>query len=247
MYTWIKTVLGVTLASLLAAGVWGCLGVTRHLIVALDKWGDAAVQLGRAGDGASLIEQRIGAKHGTVAMLDEDIGAAKSLIVHGDMVARHEQQQLTTWDQRGAELYANINGGVSDLRDTIRTGKDAVSAVQGTANAGSDLLYEAAASFRQMNDPHTGIAATLGNVNGGIADARKLVPEVARGITAGANTAQHIDGISGDMQTALHPILNPDKCTTRACKFKRAISSAKSISGGAEGMYYVIEVAKALF
>lgn len=237
MYTWLKYAAIATVAAILALTVWGCIGVAHHLIMALD--------------GITQTTTKLNGPHGTIAMADEDIGAAKSLIIHADLVARHEQQSLNTWDARAAQLFDNINGGVTDLRGAINAGADmaraatgTVGAMQGTASAGTDLLAEAAKSFRQVNDPHVGIAATLGNLNGGIDDARKLAPEVARGVTAGADTAQHIDGITGDFQTALHPILNPDPCKTRACKVKRGLGAVKAAGGGAEGLYYMVEVLK---
>lgn len=50
-------------------------------------------------------------KNGTIAEVDKTILGVKSLIVHTDLVARHEDQQLTTWDDRGTTLFANVNGG----------------------------------------------------------------------------------------------------------------------------------------
>lgn len=192
MYTWLKTVLGVTVATLLALSVWGCFGVARHLIVAVDKLGDAGE--GLAGTAARLNDPQ----KGTIKMLDEDVGATKSLIIHADLVARHEQQSLNTWDDRVASIFDNINGGVTDLRGTIQAATGTVSAVQGTANASTDLLTEAAKSFRTLNDPSAGLAATLANANGGITDLRTLTPEVKRTVTASANTMEHVNGIAGD-------------------------------------------------
>lgn len=126
-----RTLLGVAssaLAALLGLAVWGCFGLTQHIIVAVDKFGDA-------GAGLAQTTARLNGRHGTLAMMDEDVGAAKSLIVHADLAARHEQQQLTTWDIRGAVLFSNLNGGVSDLRTTIN-------AATGTANAASEALDE---------------------------------------------------------------------------------------------------------
>jgi hypothetical protein len=67
------------------------------------------------------ILDRIGEpKNGTIAELDKSILGVKSLIVHADLVARHEQQQLSTWDDRGTTLFTNVNGGISDMRATVK-------------------------------------------------------------------------------------------------------------------------------
>ena len=130
------------IAALLGLAVWGCCGLTRHVIVAVDKIGDAGSNLAEAGAGIAQASARINGPHGTIAMMDEDAGAAKGLIVHADMAARHEQQQLTTWDARGADLFANLNGGVTDLRTTVNAIAQTASAATGTAIAASATLGE---------------------------------------------------------------------------------------------------------
>ena len=59
-------------------------------------------------------------KNGTIAEVDKTILGVKSLVVHTDLVARHEEQQLTTWDDRGTVLFSNVNGAISGARSTIR-------------------------------------------------------------------------------------------------------------------------------
>ena len=59
-------------------------------------------------------------KNGTIAEVDKLILGVKSLVVHADLVARHEQQQLSAWDERGAELFRNVDGAVTDARATVK-------------------------------------------------------------------------------------------------------------------------------
>lgn len=182
----LKIAIGVTATVLLGLAVWGCCGLTRHIIVAVDRFGDA-------GAGLAQTAAKLNGKHGTIAMLDEDAGASKSLIIHADLVARHEQQSLNTWDRRTTELFNNVNGGVTDLRGTVK-------AATGTANAATGLLSESTDTVRTLNDPRTGLPATLGNANGAVTDLRKLTPELKRTATASANTMEHVNGITGDGQ-----------------------------------------------
>ena len=128
-------------AALLALTVWGFFGLNRHLIVAIDQCGDAAT-------GIEQTTAALSGKHGTIAMVDEDAGAAKSLIVHADLVARHEQQSLNAWDTNGTVLFNNINGTVTDLR--------------GTVNASTDLVKAATQTAQIMNN---GLPVTLAEVN----------------------------------------------------------------------------------
>ncbi len=133
------------MTALLGLAAWGCCGLARHIIVAVDRLGDA-------GAGLAETAAKLNGPHGTIAMADEDAGAAKSLIVHGDLVARHEQQQLTAWDERGTVLFANLNGGVSDLRTTITAAAGTARAATATLGEGQRTLRRAAAcpgSFRR--------------------------------------------------------------------------------------------------
>lgn len=123
------------LAALLGLSVWGCFGLAHHIIVAVDEFGAASTSLAAAGAGIAQTTAKLNGPHGTIAMADEDVGAAKSLIIHADLAARHEQQQLTTWDERGTVLFSNLNSGVTDLRATIN-------AAAGTANAATATLGE---------------------------------------------------------------------------------------------------------
>jgi len=197
----VVTIYALAITTALAAlAVWGCCGLMRHVIVAVDKFGDA-------GAGLAQTTAHLNAPHGTIAMIDEDAGASKSLIIHADLVARHEQQQLNTWDERGTALFDNANGAVTDLRATINAGTK-------TEDAATETLTQTTAT---------------------VADLRTMLPDLKRAMDNTADLTQHTDGIAknveattGDLQAKLHPILNPAPCTTRMCKFKRDLSALKS-------------------
>ena len=186
MPRWLKITWVCTATALLGLAVWGCCGLTAHIIIAVDRLGDA-------GAGLAQTAAKLNGKHGTIAMLNEDVGASKSLIIHADLVARHEQQSLSTWDQRGSDLFNNVNGAVTDLRGTFN-------ATAGTATAATELIAESADTVRILNDPRKGLPATLDNANGVANDLRALTPELQRTATASANTMEHVNGIAADGQ-----------------------------------------------
>jgi hypothetical protein len=197
-------------AAVIGITVYGCCGLTRHAIVAIDKWGDAGVQLGRAGDAATQVAAKVNGENGTIAMLNEDIGAAKSMLIHADLVARHEQQQLSTWDKRGAELCANVNGAVSDLRTTVQKAGD----TEDAASKFVEVLRLAAA------DKDNGLGAVLANVNGGMGDVRSMASDGRRITKATAGTMEHVEGITGDIQVQTHKLNAPKT------KMQRVIDTA---------------------
>jgi hypothetical protein len=226
-------------ASALAAVALMCLAIgalaVRYYTMAPEvsktvaSWGDA-------GEGFAQIAQHLNdPKKGTIMMLDQDVGAAKSLIIHADLVARHEQQQLDTWDDRGTIIFNNANGTLTDLR--------------GVLTAGKGTLDQATETLKIINDPKTGLHVVLVDADGVIKDLGTLTPDVQRAVKGLADTSEqtagigtHLNATTGDLQHALHPILNPDPCTTRACKFKRDLKALKAVGPGAEGLYYLIQI-----
>lgn len=219
------------LTALCGLAVWGCFGLNKHAIVAFDN-------LSAAGAGLTQTAQYLNdPDKGTIKMIDEDAGAAKSLIIHADLVARHEQQQLNTWDARGTELFNNANGAVTDLRGVFTSGKA--------------TLDQATETLKIINDPKTGLRVVLEHTDGTIQDLGSLTPDIKRATKGLADTSeqtagigQHLNATTGDLQHALHPILNPDPCTTRGCKIKRDLAKLKVAGPTAEGLYYLIQIFK---
>src|SRR5271166_4668360 len=116
------------LAALTVAGS-SCF-VAWHLSRALDAWGAGGSQ---TFIGLNTTLQRLNGPHGTLTMADEDIGALKSMLVHFDLVARHEQQQLVTYDGYAAQLVSHLNG-------TLDAAQRAAGSVSGTAQAATAAL-----------------------------------------------------------------------------------------------------------
>ncbi len=178
--------------ALCGLAVWGCCGLTRHIIVAVDHLGDA-------GAGIAQTAAKLNGRHGTIAMMDEDAGAAKSLIIHADLAARHEQQQLTTWDARGAELFANLDNGVTDLRTTIR-------AATGTADAASATLAEGQHTLRAFQP-------LLGSSDAAVADIDALLRDEAihRTLTHVESMTASGDRIAADAAFEADKFTHPQK------------------------------------
>jgi hypothetical protein len=184
----LHVLIAVVIAALLGLSVWGCLGLTHHIIVAVDKFGDA-------GSGLSETTAKLNGPHGTITMMDEDVGAAKSLIIHADLAARHEQQQLTTWDARGATLFSNLDGGVTDLRTTVN-------AAAQTANAATATLSEGQRTLAALQP-------VLGQSSATVADFDALLKDQAI-----HRTFDHVESItaSGD-RIAADAAIEADKFT----------------------------------
>lgn len=150
-------------------GVRGARTLTTHVCVAVDHLGDAGLGLKETAD-------HLNAKHGTIAMLDEDAGAAKSLIIHADLVARHEEQSMTTWDADATQLFANLNGGVTDLRATVKAGNTALDGLVpievGLTQEVKDMDVATTDVATLVSDPH--IKGTVSHLDGMVANGEDM-------------------------------------------------------------------------
>jgi hypothetical protein len=160
------------LAALLGLAVWGCVGVTHHLVIAIDRLGDAGMSI-------TQTAAKLNGPHGTIAMTDEDVGAAKSLIIHADLVARHEQQSLGAMDAGASEITQNLNATVLDLRKTILT-------ANGTAAAAGDTLRAAQPALGALAATENAATRSLNDLDARIDDPRvgDLLESLRSGVTS---------------------------------------------------------------
>lgn len=190
------------------------------LLVLIGTWVWAGYQLGTASQSATPVVGKIGvtldkinSPTGTLVLTNKAVNEFRSLIVHADLVARHEQQQLTTWDTRGKILFDNLNGGVTDLRGTVQSlGK--------TANAATGVLDEGRKTLSIVNNPETGLPELEDNSNGAINDLRNYLRSKAvqdlpvqtdRFLKAGAGTMENIQSMSEDGKYEIHKLTHPTK------------------------------------
>ena len=166
-------------SALLGLTVWGCCGLTEHAIVAIDHWGDAGSGLKETA--AKLNDPQ----KGTIKILNEDADSAKEVITRFGLVARHEQHQLTTWDDRGTELFNNADGAITDLRGTIRSAGKTADAATGALNAAQGAI--------------TAAKPVLDDTDATIKKIQAMTPDIARAAKGTADTAQETAGTMGDV------------------------------------------------
>jgi hypothetical protein len=58
-------------------------------------------------------------------------------------------------------------------------------------------------------------------------------------------TLQSFNGISGDLYTKLHPLLNPPPCTTKGCKVKRVFQTIWAFHDAPEAAYWTEQLLQA--
>ena len=178
---WLLSIVALTL---LALGVWGACGVTRHLIVAVDHWGDVGSQ-------ASAQLSALRGRGGTLTMMDEDIGAAKSAIVHLDLVARHEQQSLGTMDRNVDQTFTDLHQTLAAAQDTLRSASRTEDALTQTASSATQTL-EASTRTLQATTP------LIQQTRESVASFSLAFPAIAQAAQGAAATSQQAALIATD-------------------------------------------------
>jgi hypothetical protein len=177
-------------------------------------------------------------------------GQLSSTIVEGHTAAQNVSRATSVWanaSQHQADdvraTLVKINRLTGDLRRDADAARGALDSVHGTAIHVSDTA-DAATRFLRSSAA-TSDAATQAIKTNSTAVQTDLVraglvmdqvdlalrdPQIRRATQGVADTSTHLAGITGDLQTNLHPILNPPACGTRFCSFRRA--TIRIIEGG---------------
>jgi hypothetical protein len=132
-YFQVTSVLCLALAT--GLGIYGGYGLNKHLIVALDKWGDAGTE-------AQQTLSKVNGPHGTLVELDKAILAAKSLEVHADIVVAHEDKQLSTLDGYTKDLATGLSELVVNGTQVLVTSNAAVMATTNAVNTANETIQK---------------------------------------------------------------------------------------------------------
>lgn len=187
-------ILLITVSAAIALGIWGGFTFTRHLIVAVDGFGEA----GRQG---TLTLNRLNSEFGTISEADKALVLLKRLIGHADIAAVHEEKNLTTLDAQERTLFNDLHATVLDTRTTI-------TALAGTADQATADLKTANTSVAAMKPLLDGFTVAVGH-----ADALVTSPHIQVLLDKSAVTMTHVAAVSAttDSVTAkaaagyLHP------------------------------------------
>ncbi len=103
-------------------GIWGCFGLSAHLISAVDHLSDASAQLATAGQAIN------NPKWGTLHEVDHVLLDSRMTLDLLNKAALHEDKQLTVLDGHLTEAF-------SDIHSTAQAAQGTFTALAGTANA----------------------------------------------------------------------------------------------------------------
>jgi len=184
----LQTCIGAAVLIVVLSMAWLCYCASWAVL----EWGHAGQaatesmgKLGTAADGINAVTARLNGPHGTLTMLDEDVGALKSLIVHADLVARHEQQQIGKLDQQEETLFADLHG---------------------MAASGTELTQALTVDARTANDTILAGKAGVQSFTLAVKDADAVVndPALAEGLDSLSQTAANTARITDDTAKVTH-------------------------------------------
>ncbi len=155
----------------------------------------------------------------------------------------------------------NLNGTLTDIRHDLKpiakqtnlnlqemhrvileAGLTAMEARKASAEeraALPGLTRSAQSSINQLTADLANMQQLIGTATNMLGD-----PHIPDAIAHTDATMTHVDGITGDFQHALHPILNPEPCKTRKCKLGRAWKMIIGATSASEGVYWTGEIFK---
>ena len=156
-------------------------------------------------DSVTAVTKRISGQDGTLAELDKSILAAKSVLVHIDLVAAHEDRQIPRYDAYAQQTVSDIHGMTQ--------------AFTGTANAATETAHSASSTFQAASDALKPVPALL--ASGTDAENSFNVLLKRKALADAIDNVDRITGTSEDMlmvadqverkatASYLHPSKNP--------------------------------------
>jgi hypothetical protein len=205
-------------------GVWGCFGLNRYAIVALQKYADAAPAKGKVDGLAAKMADALPSK----GKLDAVADSANAVLAgaRGGITRTVDNLNRKCKGEAGPDAC----GALAQVNKTVIKIGDAVVSTQ-------QAEIETLPHFTAAMDSFKGAADDLGDTEAAATTAfgsfdalmkRKSLGDAIDGLAA---TSQNAGKISGDLYAWSHPILNPDPCTTRKCTAARIFGRIEGLTG----------------
>lgn len=219
VYTWFAIAIGVPLL-LIGLLVWGFFGLTKHVLIAVDGWGDAGHEITIA---ARSINQP---KWGLLAESEKTIFQARLTLDAVNRAAIHENAQILVLDGYARQLFIDLHSAAGSAQETFRSLSGAANSLAGTADeartslqdskpllenlskasaASTDLLGAATNRLndKRIDDLLTYIRSMAESGSGILQDGKKLSDYGTKQITTPRTMRQKITGRSGDLMDIL--------------------------------------------
>lgn len=203
--------LAIALTVAVGASVWGCFGLTRHVIVSVDRWGAAAPASGKIDAVLDHLNRPCkGASGpdacGTLAQIN------KTAIDAGDAIVTTQRAEMATIPHVTAAMD-QFGMAAQHLSGTADTLKGTADALTGTARGATATLAESQrtiAAAQPLLAQLTANGASLQTATN-ILNARLADPQIDALVSHVSGMSASGDKMLADAQWKTHQLLHPDK------------------------------------
>jgi hypothetical protein len=226
MSRWIANLLGLSIVGVLAVATWGGFGVSRHIIVAVDKWGNSAPDLKPT---LTTLNRPCGIRNvksnanystfyseGSLMPCGTLAEVATSVVKAGDAVVQTQLVERTTAPHVTAAMDT-LNDSAQKLGGTADNLSGTATALTGTANAATGTLTAATTTIQTAGTTIAAFQPVLGHLNASSADLdaflkgrmlTETLPDIAANLKI---TTGNVAEMTTDSATWYHKWLHPDK------------------------------------
>ena len=196
----IKVAIAAGAITLAALSVWGCVGLTRHIIVAVDRWGAAAPSSGKTDAVLDHLNRPCkGASGpdacGTLAQINKTVITAGDAIVRTQLIESTAQPHIISAMDEFSQTAKHLSSTADSLSLTARAATGTLDAATDTLEEGKRTIAAAQPLLGQLTANGASLQTTTDTLNDTLK--RKAVGEMLDNL---AGITGHTNTITGDAQ-----------------------------------------------
>jgi hypothetical protein len=200
MNTTIKVASAVGAITLAALSVWGMSGLTRHIIIAVDRWGAAAPTAGKTDAVLDHLNRPCKGSSGpdacgTLAQINKTAIDAGDAIVRTQLVERAAQPHIISAMDEFGQTAKHLSSTADSLSGTARAATGTLASATGAIDEGKRTIASAQPLLAQLTANGASLQATTDTLNDTLK--RKAVSEMLDNL---AGITRHANAITGDAQ-----------------------------------------------
>lgn len=196
----IKIAIAAGASTLAALSVWGACGLTRHVIIAVDRWGSAAPTYGKIDAVLDHLNRPCkGASGpdacGTLAQINKTAIDAGDAIVRTQLIERTAQPHIVAAMDEFGQTAKHLSSTADSLSGTAHSATRTLDAATDTIGEGKRTIAAAQPLLSQLTANGASLQATTDTLNDTLK--RKAVGEMLDNL---AGITGHANAITGDAQ-----------------------------------------------
>jgi hypothetical protein len=170
MNTTIKVTIAAGAITLAALSVWGCFGLTRHIIVAVDRWGAAAPSSGKTDAVLDHLTRPCkGASGpdacGTLAQINKTAIDAGDAIVRTQIIERSAEPHITAAMDQFGTAAIHLSSTADSISGTAHAATGTLTSATGAIDEGKRTIAAAQPLLSQLTANGAALQTTTDTLN----------------------------------------------------------------------------------